>query len=104
MVPPPVGTVACAYDTGDRYGQLIVSVRLMTLDEYQARFESRDPENTRQVPDLAEGAAFTGCGELSVYSEGRVLQLGVQFADCAVLRKLISLGRFALRRLSSVAA
>jgi hypothetical protein len=98
MVPPSVGTVACAYDTGDRYGQLIVSVRPMTLDEYQARFESRDPEN------LAEGAVFIGCGELSVYSEGRVLQLGFQFADCAVLRKLISLGRFALRRLSDIAA
>jgi hypothetical protein len=55
------------------------------LDEYQARIASRDPENTRQVPGFAEGAVFTGCGELSVYSEGRVLQLGVQYADCGVL-------------------
>jgi hypothetical protein len=55
------------------------------LDEYQARIASRDPENTRQVPGFAEGAVFTGCAELSVYSEGRVLQLGVQYADCGVL-------------------
>jgi hypothetical protein len=74
------------------------------LDEYQARIASRDSENTRQVPALAEGAVFTGCGELSVYSEGRLLQLGVQYADCDVLRQLIWLARIALRRMSNIAA
>jgi hypothetical protein len=31
-----------------------------------------------QPPGGRSRAAFTGCGELSVYSDGRVLQLGVQ--------------------------
>jgi hypothetical protein len=103
IVPLPAGFAACAYETGDRYGRLTVSVRPITLHEYEARIASRDPENTREVPGLGEDAAYTVCGELSIYAGGRLLQFGVQYADCAILGPLVSLARVAVPRLGNVA-
>jgi hypothetical protein len=97
--PPPDGTVVCAYETDGRYGQLLVEVQPMGRNEYDARYVERDPANTRKVPNVGEDARFSGCGDLSVYSNGRVLGLGIQFSDCRVLPQLVSLARVAIRRL-----
>jgi hypothetical protein len=92
--------VVCAYETNTHFGQLSVSVQPMTRSEYEARIAERDPTNTRRVAHLGDDAVFTGCGVLSVYSEGRVLQLGIQkYADCGALRQLVALARVALQRL-----
>lgn len=57
------------------------------------------PINTRKVANVGEDARFSGCGGLTVYLKGHVIQLGVQFADCSALRQLVSLARVALRQL-----
>jgi hypothetical protein len=101
MVPLPAGFSACAYQTGERYGQLTLLVRPMTFETYRARIARRDPAN-QQVPGVGEDAVFHACGELSAYSEGHVLQLAVQYVDCSVLGRLTSLARSASRRLSNV--
>lgn len=97
--PPPRGRVVCAYETNTHFGQLSVSVQPITRSEYEARIAERDPTNTRRVAHLGDDAVFTGCGVLSIYSKGRVLQLAIQFADCNALRQLVSLARVALQRL-----
>jgi hypothetical protein len=97
--PPPVGVAACAYETNTRYGQLLVAVQSMGRSEYDAQYVERDPINTRKVPNLGEDARFSGCGDLNVYTEGRVLGLSIQYADCKVAPRLASLARVGLRRL-----
>ena len=99
LSPPPSGFVACAYSTDTRYGQVLVSVQPSGRDDYEAQYVERDPTNTREVPNLGEDARFSVCGSLSVFSNGRVLQLGIQFADCKALPRLVSLAQVAIRRL-----
>lgn len=99
VIPPPRGGVACAYETNTHFGQLSVSVQPMTRSEFEARIAERDPANTRQVAHLGDDAVFHGCGGLSIYSKGRVLQLVLQFADCSAQHELVSLARVALQRL-----
>jgi len=99
MSPPPSDSVSCAYETNGRYGQLTVSTWPMSRSAYEARYVTRDPVNTRSVPNLGEDARFSTCGNLAVNANGRVLQLAIQFADCNAVRRLASLGRVALRQL-----
>ena len=98
MSPPPGDSVACAYETSGRFGQLIVSTEPMGRSEYEARYVTRDPVNTSPVPNIGEDARFSACGGLDIYMNGRVLSLGIQFADCGALPLLISLGRVALQQ------
>ncbi len=72
----------------------------MKRSEYDAQYVERDPINTHKVASLGEDARYSGCGGLTVYFGGRVLQLGIQFADCDSLRRLVSLAQMALRRLA----
>ena len=99
MSPPPGDSVACAYETNGRYGQLIVATWSMSRSAYQARYVTRDPVNTRKVHNVGDDARFFACGALDIYMDGRVLALGIRFADCNAVRRLVSLGRVALRQL-----
>ena len=100
MSPPPGDSVACAYETNGRYGQLILSAEPMGRNEYEVRYVRRDPFNTRKVANVGEDARLSGCGDLTVYLKGRVLQLGFQFlGNRGACRALVSLGRAALRQL-----
>jgi hypothetical protein len=94
--PPSKHFVACAYETDGRYGQLILWVQPMGHAEYEARFVNRDPPDARKVHNVGDDARFSGCGSLNVYTNGRVLGLGIQFADCRALSRLVSLARIAL--------
>jgi hypothetical protein len=99
--PPPGEFAACAYRTSGRYGELILWVQPMGREQYEARFAHRDTPTTK-VPGLGEDALFHGCGGLTVYSGGRILQLGVQYGvgPCGALeRSLVSLARVGLRNL-----
>jgi len=97
--PPPAGTAVCAYETNGRSGELLVGIRPMGRKQYDALFVERDRANTRRVRNVGEDARYSGCGGLSVYANGRVLQVGIQFADCNALGRLVTLARVALRRL-----
>ena len=98
MSPPPGDSVACAYETSGRFGQLIVSTEPMARSEYDARYITRNLFNTSKVANVGEDARLSGCQDLTVYSNGRVLQLGFQFlGNRGACRALVSLGRAALR-------
>jgi hypothetical protein len=96
--PPSGDFVGCAYETDGRYGELVVATESMPRPEYQDRYVD-DPLNTRNVSHVGEDARFSACGGLSVYSDGDVLHLGIQFADCGALRHLVPLARAALPHL-----
>jgi hypothetical protein len=100
--PPPGAFAACAYETNSDYGQLIVWVQPMDRREYEIRYVERATVNTRKVANVGEDARLDGCGGLTVYSKGRILQLGIQYGGraCGSLKRVLpSLARFALRRL-----
>jgi len=100
LSPPPSDRVACAYETNGRLGQLIVSTEPMGRSEYEARYITRNLFKTSKVANVGEDARLSGCQDLTVYSNGRVLQLGFQFlGNRGACRALVSLGRAALRQL-----
>jgi len=68
MNPLPSDGVSCAYVTNGHYGQLTVSTWPMSRSAYEARYVTRDPVNTRSVPNLGEEARFSTFGNLAVYA------------------------------------
>lgn len=97
--PPPPDSVTCAYETTSaHFGQLIVGVQPMTHAEYRSVFVERDPVNVGTPVHVGEEAYFD-CGSVIAYSQGRVLQVGVQYADCDARRELVTLARVALAAL-----
>lgn len=98
-IPPPEPIFACAYETGSRFGRLSVVVESMDRGDYVDRYVNRDPADTARVTDVGEDATFHGCADLAVYSGGRVLEIGIQYADCDALPRLVSLALTSLGRL-----
>jgi hypothetical protein len=98
MVAPPPDSRSCAYETDGGYGELIVTTQPINARQYELRFAEGDPYLARKVPDLGEEARLSGCGGLSIYTNGRLLQLGIQYERSNACPRLISLGRAALQQ------
>ena len=100
--PVSPSVVACKYGSGRPYGSLILGVSSMSRDTFEREFVNRDPRNSQPVAGVGEIASFFACGGLDVYSQGRAIQVGVQYARCGSLetrlRQLawIVLGRLGL--------
>jgi hypothetical protein len=99
MSPPAPDSRSCVYETNGGYGELIVTTEPMSARRYHVRFADGDPFSARKVPDLGEEARLSGCGSLSIYANGRVLLLGIQYEKSNACPRLISLGRAALQQL-----
>ena len=87
---------ACAYGTKSPYGQFGVFVGPMTHEAYERQYES-DPRNEQPIGGLGEAAVYQACSDIAVYDGGRVIQVGVQLADCGLRSELMALARAALR-------
>jgi hypothetical protein len=98
-IAPPGDSSSCAYDTDGGYGELVVTTQPITARQYQARFGHLDPYLARPVRNLGEEALLSGCGGLSIYTNGRLLHLGIQYERSNACPRLISLGRAALQQL-----
>ncbi|MFL5736323.1 MAG: hypothetical protein ACJ76P_03165 [Actinomycetota bacterium] len=99
MVPQRAGSAAGRYTTS-RSTSLTLALSPISWEAYRRTYLSPGPSDVvEKVRGIGRGARFEGCNELSVFSGGHVLSLGLQRGACDAADELKSLARIALVRI-----